>query len=360
MPRLTVLALLIATFTALCSDAQAADDPFTVSGIPVDATAASATVAETMAINSGRQRAWTMVYRHLTKAQDWPHQPVLDDTTLQRLIRSYLPVNERRSTTRYVASMTYVFNPDAVRRLFRQNNIAYADMQAKPILIIPMSPGYQARAGWTTAWANSHYSGGAVPLVLPMGDAVDASALGALKFGTSAWQDVEPIASRVHAEEAWLVLGEPTSAGYVVKLRRLGPGTSPPIPDVVVPIPPKTAPAKVFASAADAVANAIIDAWKARAAVDYNKRSKLIAEVRIDSLGAWSALLQKLGTVPTIADVGVVAMNTGEARIAISYVGTSDQLTLTLTQAGFDLSNDDGVWWLAPQTAAASTTPESQ
>jgi hypothetical protein len=210
------------------------------------------------------------------------------------------------------------------------------------------------------AWAGPRFSGGAVPLVRPIGDALDTTSLGVLKFSTSTWQDIEPVASRVHAEEAWLALAYSANGQLIVKLHRLGPGSSPTIPDITVPIPPKTPPAKVYASAADATANVIVDAWKARSAVDYNKRSRLIAEVRIESLGAWSALLQKLGTVPTIADVGVVAMNTGEARIAISYVGTSDQLALTLGQAGLGLSNDDGTWWLAPQTANTNATPASQ
>ena len=358
MRRLTLLAFFAVALPFLASVARAAEDPFTVSGIPVDASASSATEAQTIAINSGRARAWATLYRRLTKAQDWPRQPTLDETTLQRLIRNYLPMNERRSTTRYVASMTYVFNADAVRRIFRQDNIAYADSQAKPVLIVPMSPGYLPHAGWTTVWANPQYTGGAVPLVLPAGDALDASALEALKFPTAAWQDIEPVASRAHAAEAWLVLAQTANGQITVKLRRLGPGGSPMVPDVVVPVPPGTPPAKIYASAADATANAIIDAWKGRAAVDYGKRSKLVAEVRIESLGAWSSLLQKLGTVSTISDVGVVAMNTGEARIAISYVGTSDQLSLTLTQAGLALSNDDGTWWLAAQTADADTSSQ--
>lgn len=350
-----VLTFLFFAISVLAPDAKAADDPFTVSGIAVDASAASATEAQTIAINSGRARAWTTLYHRLTKAQDWPKQPVLDETALQRLIRNYLPMNERRSTTRYVANMTYVFNADAVRRLFRQDNIAYADSQARPILLVPMSPGYQPRAGWTTVWASPRYSGGAVPLVLPAGDAIDTAALGALKYSTSAWQDVEPAASRVHADEAWLLLAQPVGGQYVVKLRRLGSGSSPTVPDVVVPIPPKTAPAKVFAAAADAVANTIIDFWKARSAIDFNKRSKLVAEVHIDSLSAWSAVLQKFATVPTVTDVGVIAMNIGEARISISYVGNSDQLAANLQQAGLALSNDDGTWWLAAQTANADT-----
>jgi hypothetical protein len=345
-----ISALFLITANVLSIGARAAEDPFTVTGITVDASASSAVEAQTIAINSGRARAWTALWHRLTKAQDWAKQPPLDDVTIQRLIRSYLPVNERRSTTRYVASMTYVFNPDAVRRIFRQYNIAYADAQARPILIVPMAPTYQPHAAWTAVWANPHYASGAVPVVLPVGDAIDTAALGAVKFATSTWQDVEPAASRVHADEVWLLWLQPASGQLVIKLKRLAAGNSPPVPDVVVPVPPKTPPAKALASAADAVDNALIDAWKARAAIDFGKRSKLVAEVHIESLAAWSALLQKLGAVSTVSDVGVVAMNTGEARIVISYVGTADQLSGLVHQAGLDLTDDDGTWWLGPQS----------
>src|SRR6202030_4202652 len=122
--------------------AGAAGDPYTVSNIPVDASAPSAVEAQTLAINSGRDKAWQALYRKLTKQQDWGHQPTLDPVTLQRMIRSYAVSKERRSTTRFVASMTYVFNPEAVRRVLRQANVAFADVAAKPLLLIPLSPRY--------------------------------------------------------------------------------------------------------------------------------------------------------------------------------------------------------------------------
>ncbi len=356
MRRLALcLVLSLACLLPLAS-AQAGGDPFTVSGIPVDATAASESQAQNIAINSGRARAWTELYHRLTKAADWSRQPVLDDTALQRLIRGYQIVNERRSTTRFVASMTYIFNADAVRRMFRTSNIAYADMQAHPIMIVPMSPGFGPHSAWTSIWANPKYARGSVPLVLPVGDAVDMSELSALNFTTASWQDVEPAASRVHASEAFLASASQGKGAIVVRLKRLGPGNTPPIPDVTTPIAPGIPGPKVYENAADAAAAAIVDVWKLRAAVDFSKRAKLIAEVHIDSLEAWSALLQKLGTIPTIMEVGVVAMDTGEARIAITYVGTSDQLHDLIAQSGFDLSNEDGTWWLNMQAAPQAST----
>ncbi len=52
-----------------------------------------------------------------------------------------LTAHERRSTTRYVADITYMFNPDAVARLLRAASIAYSQAPAHRILVIPMSPG---------------------------------------------------------------------------------------------------------------------------------------------------------------------------------------------------------------------------
>ena len=331
-------------------------DPYVVSGIAVDATSSSASQAQDIAIVSGRTRAWTKLLQRLTKAQDFSKIPVLDDTAITRMIRTYRFANERRSTTRYMADITYVFNADAVRHFLRAANIAYADMQARPILVIPMAPGYAPHSAWTAIWANPKYATGVAPLVLPTGDALDAAALSALNFRTAEWQDVEPSASRAHAAEAYLVWVSQGKDALTIKLKRLAAANSPPIPDVTVPIAPGMNGRKVYQNAADAAAAAIIEDWKLRSAIDFNRRSKLIAEVHINSLADWSQLLQKLGTVPTITDVGVVAMNTGEARIAITYAGNPEQLHDLIAQANLDLSNDDGVWWLGPQEPTSVQT----
>jgi hypothetical protein len=352
MLRITLCLLLGLVFFAPCSAALAGGDPYAVSGIGVDATASSATQAQNIAIVSGRARAWTTLSHRLTKAADWPKLPVLDDTAITRLIRTYQFANERRSTTRYTADITYVFNPDAVRHMFRTANIAYADMQAKPILVVPMSPGYVPHSAWASIWANPKYATGAAPLMLPAGDSLDSASLSALNFNTATWQDVEPVASRTHATEAFLVQVSQGKGALDIKLKRLGPGNSPPMPDVTVPITPGTTGPKLYASAADTAASAIIDEWKARSAIDFGKRNRLIVEVHVSDLAGWSALLQKLGTIPNITDVGVVAMNIGEARVALTYVGSQDQLHDLLAQATLDLSNQNGVWWLGPLSAS--------
>ncbi|HTW33132.1 MAG TPA: DUF2066 domain-containing protein [Rhizomicrobium sp.] len=361
MQRIAFVLMLGLACAVSLAGAHAADDPFTVSNVPVDATAASASVAENIAITQGRGRAWVTLYKRLTKQQDWTRLPQLDDITLERMIKNYVVTNERRSTTRYVANVSYEFNPDAVRRLLRAQNIAYVDVDAKPVLVIPMAPGYSARAPWTQLWAQAKYANGAVPLLVPVGDPLDAQALGAINFATAQWQDVEPAASRVHATDAFLVQAAAGRGNITVAIRRLGPGVPTPIPNVVVPVRPGESAQQAYAAAADAAAVSIVEIWKSHSAIDFSKRFKLTADAHIASLADWGALMQKLSTIPTITEVQVIAMDLGEARIAITYVGTPEQLQAMAAQSSVDLSNSGGGWQLAVQAEPAPTpTPAPQ
>src|SRR5579864_1758474 len=235
--RRLLLTLFVVLASALAAvQFAAAEDPFTVSGVKVDATAQSSVEAQTKAINSGRAKAWQTLYRRLTKQQDWGRQPSLDDATLQRLVRSYQARDQRSSTTRFVASMTYVFNANAVRRILQETNVAYSDVAARPILVIPLAPGWSPQTPWTHAWKDPRFAHGAVPLVLPLAD--DERELASLHFDRATRQDVEPMTSRQHATEAYLVLVIPQHTQMLVKIRHLAASAGAAIPDISIPVPP--------------------------------------------------------------------------------------------------------------------------
>ena len=147
--RFPFLASLLAALALLVlpAAAQTQAELFTVSGIHVDVTARSSTEAFTTAIASGRPQAFQILFRRLTQQKDWTRQPNLDAAGLTRLSRGYNVANERRSTTRYVADVTYLFNPDAVARLLRGANIAFT-MPGPPV------PSVMSPAATTTATAS--------------------------------------------------------------------------------------------------------------------------------------------------------------------------------------------------------------
>jgi hypothetical protein len=132
----SVLMAIFLAIAGLASIAQAAErdgaaiDPFSVS-IRVDATAPSARQAHERAMAQGRPLAWRELFRRITRERDWATEPRLTDSELLGLILNTDAVNERRNTTRYLADVTFHFNPAAVRQVLFEHNIAFADGPAR-------------------------------------------------------------------------------------------------------------------------------------------------------------------------------------------------------------------------------------
>ncbi len=318
--------------------AARADDPYTVRNIHVDASAVSASEAYNAGIAQGRPRAWQTVYRRLTRQQDWAKQPPLDDLGIQRLIKNYTITNERRSTTRYTGDVTYIFNPDQVRRVLRTTGVAYADAQAKRILIIPMAPGYVKGSGWVAVWNNPKLLNGSVPLVLPIGDAADMAVLGRLNFENANWNNVAGLAARMQANEVALL----QLSGTSVRIHHLAQTPISGGAQTDIPVP-----GGGLSVAAGVTVSALEDYWKTRTAVDFSKRLRTTVTAHFDSLSDWATLLSALQAVPTVTTVEVVAINYGEARLGVVYAGSLDQVHDSLANTKVALNQDDGAWSLS-------------
>jgi hypothetical protein len=347
MRVLVFLAISLVLFLLLAANPAAAQTPsmFSVTGVHVDATGASSTEAQNKAIADGRPKAWEILYRRLTRQQDWGKIPKLDTDALLRLSRGFSVANERRSTTRYVADITYSFNPDAVERVLRDSAIAYTQSQARRILVVPMSPTF-SRGPWAAALASPRFNDGAVPFTVPSGDATDMAALGGLNFETANWRDVEPVASRIRATEAVLVLAQPQGNKMVVTIRRLAANALPQ-KSTPVEIPLLQAAAATYPSAADVAVRAIEDMWKNRSAVDFSRTGKLNADIRISSFSQWGNIQNQLAAVPNVTGVTLIAMSTNVARVTLSYLGTTDQLRDALAQSGVSLTGRGNEWVIA-------------
>jgi len=333
----------ILSLVLLPATAAHAAGPYTVENVHVDASGASSAEALNVAIAQGRPKAWQILYRRLTRQQDWSRQPVLDAPTLARLSRGYTPSNERRSTTRYVADVTYIFSPDAVARTLRDANIAFTQTVVRRILLVPMSPAY-GNGPWTQAFAGMNSGDSIVPFSLPT--AADASELAPLNFDAANWSDVAPAAARIRASEAALVLVTNTNNKLTVTVRRIGQNEAPTKTSVDVPLV-QSANA-TYPAAAQAAVAAVEDLWKSRAVVNFNTRGTLNADVRLDSLEQWGAIQSTLSGMENVTNVQVVAMNLGYARLAIAYQGSLDQLRSAMSEQGLAVSGRAGQWVIAP------------
>jgi hypothetical protein len=315
---------------------------YTVSGVHVDATGASSTEALNAAIAQGRGKAFQIVYRRLTRQADWGRQPALDPAALLRISRGYNISNERRSTTRYVADVTYMFNPEAVGRTLRAAQIAFSQTPAKRILLIPMSPGV-SHGPWAQSLMAPGFRDSQVPFTVASPE--DDAALAALNFDTATWNDVAAVATKNHVTEVGLVQAIYANGKMTVNIRRLGLGEQPSKTSLEVPVLQTVG--TTYPAAAQAAVRAIEDLWKTRSAIDFSQRGRITADVRISGLAQWGEIQNNLSAMGNVTAVTVTAMNMNTARINLAYQGGIDQLRDAMGGAGLSLTNRGGQWVLA-------------
>jgi hypothetical protein len=316
---------------------------FTVSNLHVDATGASSTEALNAAIAQGRARAFQVLYRRLTRQADWGRQPAVDGGALLRLSRGYNIANERRSTTRYVADVTFMFNPEAVARLLRSSGIAFSQSQARRILMIAMSPGV-SHGPWAAALGAPTLRDSQVPFTILAEE--DDAALASLNFDAAAWGDVAAVAAKNHVTDVALVQAIYANGKMTVNIKRLGATEQPAKTQTDVPVTGTVGTA--YPVAAQAAVRALDDLWKTRSAIDFSQRGRLTVDVRIASLEQWGEIQTALAGTSNVTGATVTAMTTGYARMNLSYQGGVDQLREALGGAGLSLSNRGGQWMLAP------------
>ncbi|HEY4078047.1 MAG TPA: hypothetical protein VGM26_14045 [Rhizomicrobium sp.] len=343
-PCIRILLTLFLAMAALAAPAWAQDNSYTVPGVHVDASAASSSEALNAAITQGRFKAFQILYRRLTRQADWTRQPPLDVAGLLRISRGYNIANERRSTTRYVADVTYLFNPDAVARVLRAAQIAYSQSTARRILVIPMSPGV-SHGPWSQALMAPAFRDSQVPFTVSAPE--DDAALAALNFDAATWNDVAAVAAKNHVAEVGLVQAVYSGGRMTVNIRRLGQGEQPAKNSIDVPMLQTVG--ATYPAAAQAAVRAIEDLWKTRSAIDFSQRGRLNVDVRIASLSQWGNLQNQIATIGNVQSLTVTAMDMNYARLSIVYLGGLDQLREALGGAGLSLtSRGGGQWILAP------------
>jgi len=133
---LTLLALWFVALPALA-------DPYTIAGVPVDATGTTAIEAQTDAILEGQTRAAALLLQRLTLESDRSSgnyvEPTPEEAT--RMIRAMSVANEKRSAQRYIGDITVAFVPGRVRDYAQSKGLTVLDTQARRRVAIPIENG---------------------------------------------------------------------------------------------------------------------------------------------------------------------------------------------------------------------------
>lgn len=349
---------LLLAFGAPASAATLAD-VYTVTGVPIDATAANAQQARDQAILQGQRRAARLLLERLALRVDHPRLPQINANTLTGMVAGFQVANERNSTVRYLADLTVSFRPEAVRTLMREAGIPIAETPSQPVLVLPVwrvgndLQLFDDRNPWREAWLKVAAGKGLVPLLTPLGDLGDLQAITAEQATSGDPAALAAIAQR-YGTSAVIVAFATAGANetidqLIVSRHQIGGGQA-----QRIAVSPRRPPEALLATAL-AISQEVEESWKSAAAlVGTGPAANLDVSVPVRQLGDWIAIRKQLAGVPAIKNVAVRSLGVGAAQITLDYAGTPQLLQAALAQADLVLTEEGGGWILRSKAAPAA------
>lgn len=340
--------------------ASAAVDPFSVTGVTVDATAATAAAARDTALADGQRKAFRRLLERLTAPPDYPKLPQLSDAEITPLVAGFQVQEERTSTIRYLATLTYSFRPNAIRALLRRAGVPFAETGSRPVLLVPvLKPAgggtpllWDAQNLWHQVWLDKPPPTGLVPVVVPTGEPADMAALPAPPSDAAGAGALAPLLQRYDAGEAMVAEAALDAGGVTITVR--SPGSSDPVFTERLPQAGVESQTDLLRRAALHVVQALEERWKRETAAQplddagaATGGSGLTVHVPLQSFADWLELRRRLASTGFVQGVQLKSLSKREALVELSFAGDASQLKLVLAQRQLALDETpDGGWSL--------------
>ena len=341
------------------SSAGRLQDVFTIANVSVDETAQTAAIARATAIQHGQREAINTLFERLVMRADDELLPLLPETEVTALVQGFEVANEKTSSRRYLANLTFKFKKQEVRSLLKREGIPFTETIAKPTLVLPVFAFGGTRVlwddpnPWRQAWAvRARMDTGLLPFVVPFGDLEDLTTIDADQAIEGDEAALQRMARRYQAEEVLVAHAAVSFQGggdaptVQVVLRRFGPlgerviveqfdgQRGDQIPDLLQGV-------------ANVVTIDLEEEWKALTLLDFGTKFALDARVPLTGLQDWLTVRRVLKESAVVQKSRLTALTVDEAKINVEFVGASQGLVVALAQRDLDLVYNENLWTLS-------------
>ncbi len=388
------------------------DDPYTIHGVQVDVTAETSMKARDKAFMLGQQTAFLALAKIMTGDDKIK---MVDEAQVGKLVKSFEVETERASGTRYTASLTYHFKPQATATLLGKNGVEVSDdpynrpkqrdgiealsattIPPDRILILPVlrapdrSILWEEKTLWHRAWDNVLSDRPTPDLVIAEGTMEDTGAITASEALAGLNLPLTRIMRKYQTRGALVAVLMAANAmpqpnqNLSIQLARFDDhgkmlGT------IVLPVPAQ--PNRKDVEWLQSSVMNTINAWRdnvartsqqpivttqlvnapSNASPPTNGTTKQFLRVMLTvpfaNMEEWAAKRDVLQNVPGMAALEVLRMNRYRAIVQIDYTGSQPQLDQALTTRNMQIiptTPPDGTYMLSStgQTRIDDGSPE--
>ena len=335
-------------------------DVFEVRDVAVDVTAETAAQAREQAYAEGEAGALRTLLERLTLRIEHEGLPKLKADEIASYIKDFSVADEKTSSVRYLARLSFRFKHEEVRALLNDFGFSFAETVSKPVLVLPVFQNLGALIlwddpnPWRDAWAARPKRDGLVPTLLPLGDLADIAAIGAEQAMDGDLQRLAAIAGRYGASDTLVVFGvlrvDAAKARQVLDVYFTRYGRQLKEQTEVVSFPQeKDEPIpRLLARAAEELISIVEDNWKRDNLLQFERAGEIPVVLPISGLKDWLRVRKQLGGVAVIRRAEMVLLSRERVRLILHFIGETSQLALALEQADLALVQEGGKWVLGP------------
>jgi hypothetical protein len=323
---------------------------YVVTGVAVDATAQDAVAAREAARGQGEHTAFRRLLERLTAKPDWNRLPAPSGPEISALVQDFEVTNERSSGVRYLATYTFRFNPNGVRRLLRSAGIAVTELASKPVVIVPLlrlgdtATLWDDPNPWRAAWAATPGGGGLVPWVVPAGDVADVADLDVPAAQSPKPDQLAKLAARYGGGDVVIATATATEgagAALDITVSRYSPDGTPDSSTTQVSGPKLDT--ALYQTGVQAAVRGLEDSWKkltlaSSESAGSDQEGLIEVVVPIRSAHDWAAVRERLSKVPVVRGADLELMSRREVRLRIRIRADENLLHVALAQQDLTLT----------------------
>ncbi|MEM1401316.1 MAG: DUF2066 domain-containing protein, partial [Pseudomonadota bacterium] len=267
--------------------------------------------------------------------------------------QSFSVANERTTPGRYIADLTFVYEPTAIRGLLREGRVASSQVTNEEIaVIIPVyEPGlatetrlWDSPNPWFDAWLDYDPSAIATEIIVPFGDFRDLSDLSAPQALIPDTVGVASLAERYGARRGVVAVARPSPGTLDVSLFAVR-GTALQANDFFSLPVNAGGEAQALQEAVAEVARRIDEtlfiglfaAGPTTPVASGGNAAILMVSVPIEAPADWYRVVATLDQTPLVVGNTLVSLGPREAIVRLEHLGNHDQLRSVLAEQALDL-----------------------
>jgi hypothetical protein len=326
---------------------------YTVAKVSVEAEAKDAVEAKQIAINEGQQAALRTLLKRLTHSSAHQRLPVLDDAMVERMIDGFSVRRESNSSTRYIATLDFTFEPNSVRGILNQFGLPYAEQQAAPLVLLPiMTEGGGVKTGAANAWFEAleavdyEHTLAGMRLAAPRPDIAPQT----ISNPTSP-EVLQTLRQQYRAENLVLALAEVDAQRTRMRVRLIGQDAVGPISlERVYKIGGQDV-AEAAGFAAKVAVGVIEGRWKTTRLASLGALEPGVVaanletvemEVQFSGLKQWQDMRARLQRIPGLQNLDVKSLQARGASISVEFAGGASRLATAAQSQGLSIDQRGG------------------